>query len=92
MTISVTKRKRTAASFCQYPWVGVSSRKSGGGEQAIDLYVDYISDKVDEIVSAYNNLTDVVEGIYNNLEDVRERLRNIQKYLYSLERLIDYVL
>ena len=48
-----------------------------GGEQAIDLYVDYIADKVDEIVSAYNNLTDVVEGIYNNLEDVRERLRNI---------------
>jgi len=48
-----------------------------GGDQAIDLYVDYVADKVDEIVSAYNDLAELVERMYFNLEDVRERLRNI---------------
>lgn len=48
-----------------------------GGDQAIDLYVDYVADKVDEIVSAFNDLAELVERIYFDIEDIKERLRNI---------------
>jgi len=37
-----------------------------GGNQAIDLYVDYVADKVDELIDTVNNLIDAVEDLYRH--------------------------
>jgi len=37
-----------------------------GGNHAIDLYVDYVTDKVDELIDTVNNLIDAVEDLYRH--------------------------